>query len=99
MVNVNLILKRLTIWISIFASQCTPLVNNIKLPGKITYNSAVTLTSVKFGNNDILKIISSLNVSKVHGHGGILVRIIKMCDGSLVQPLSFISKNCVGSVR
>ena len=28
----------------IFASQCTPLVNNSKLPGKITYNSAARLT-------------------------------------------------------
>ena len=39
-----------------FISQCTLLVNNSKLLGKITYNSAARLTLIKFGNNDILKI-------------------------------------------
>ena len=52
--------------------------NNRKLPDKITYNSAARLTSIKFDNNDILKIISSLNVNKAHGHDGISVRMIKM---------------------
>ena len=78
-----------------FASQCTPLVNNSKLPDKITYNSAARLTSVKFDNNDILKIISSLNVNKAHGDDGISVRMIKMCDESLVQPLSLIFRGCI----
>ena len=61
--------------------------NNSKLPDKITYNSAARLTSIKFDNNDILKVMKSLNVNKAHGHDGILVRMIKMCDGSLVQPV------------
>ena len=60
-----------------FASQCTLLVNNGKLPDKVTYNSAARLTSIKFDNNDILKIIRSLNVNKAHGHDGISVRMIK----------------------
>ena len=80
---------------NLFASQCSPLLNNSKLSGKITYNSAARLTSIKFGNNDILKIIRSLNVNKTHGHDGILVRIIKMCDESLFQPLSLIFKGCI----
>ena len=42
-----------------FASQWTPLVNNSKLPDKITDNSASGLTSIKFDNNDIFKIIRS----------------------------------------
>ena len=78
-----------------FASQCTPLVNNSTLPDKITYNSAARLTSVKFDNNNILKIISSLNVNKAHGDDGIFVRMIKMCDESLVQPLSLIFRGCI----
>ena len=64
--------------------------NNCKLPDKITYNSAARLTSIKFDNNDILKIIRSLDVNKAHGHDGMSVRMIKMCDESLVQPLSLI---------
>ena len=69
--------------------------NNSKLPDKITYNSAATLTSIKFDNNDILRIIRSLNVNKTHGHDGILVRMIKICDELLVQPLSLIFKGCI----
>ena len=41
------------------------------------------------------KIIRFLNVNKAHGHDGILVRVIKMCDESLVQPLSLIFKGCI----
>ena len=69
--------------------------NNSKLPDKITYNSAARLTSIKFDNNDILKIIRSLNINKAHGHDDISVRMIKMCDESLVQPLSLIFKGCI----
>ena len=69
--------------------------NNSKLPDKITYNSAARLTSSKFDNNYILKIIRPLNVNKAHGHDGILVRIIKMCDESLVQPLSLVFRGCI----
>ena len=60
-----------------FTSQCTPLVSNSKLPDRITYNSAARLTSIKCENNDILKIIRSLNVNKANGHDGISVRMIK----------------------
>ena len=69
--------------------------NNSKLPDKITYNSAAGLTSIKFDNNDILKIIRSLNINKAHGHDDISVRMIKMCDESLVQPLSLIFRVCI----
>ena len=69
--------------------------NNSKLPGKVTYSSATRLTSLKFDNNDVLKIIRSLNVNKAHGHDGISIRMIKICDESLVQPLSLIFKGCI----
>ena len=69
--------------------------NNSKLPDKITYNSAARLTSIKLDNNDVFKIIKSLNVIKAHGHDGILVRMIKVCDESLVQLLSLIFRGCI----
>ena len=69
--------------------------NNSKLSDRITYNSAARLTSIKCENNDVLKIIRSLNVNKANGHDGISVRMIKMCDESLVQPLSLIFRGCI----
>ena len=71
-----------------FASQCCPL-------DKITYKSAARLTSINFDNNDVLTIIRSLNVNKAHGKDSILVRMLKMCDKSLVQPLTLIFKGCI----
>ena len=64
--------------------------NNSKLP-----DSAARLSSVRFDNNDVLKIIRSLNINKAHGHDDISVRMIKMCDESLVQPLSLIFRSCI----
>ena len=73
---------------SFFASQCIPLVNNSKLLDKITYNTAARRTSIKFDNNDILKIIRSSNINKAHEHDGILVIMIKICDGSAIVTYS-----------
>ena len=80
---------------NIFVSQCATLVNNSKLPDKIAYNSEARIASIKFDNSDILKIIWSLNVNKAHEHDGISERMIKMCDESLVQPLSLIFRGCI----
>ena len=41
---------------SFFASQCTPLVNESKLPDKITYNSAARLTSTSLTIMIFLKL-------------------------------------------
>ena len=71
-----------------FASHCCPL-------DKITYKSAARLTSINFDNNDVLTIIRSLNVNKAHGKDSILVRMLEMCDKSLVQPLTLIFKGCI----
>ena len=81
-------------FIFFFASQCTSLVNNSKLPEKITNNSAARLTLIKFDNNDILKVIRPLNVNKAHDHDGISVRMMKMCDESLIRQLSLIFRGC-----
>ena len=41
----------------------------------------------------IINIIGNLNVNKAHGHDDISIRMIKMCDESLVRPLSIIFRN------
>ena len=46
-------------------------------------------------SGDILKIIKSLNVKKAHGHDGISVRMIEMCDELLVQSLPLIFRGCI----
>ena len=46
-------------------------------------------------NNDVLKIIRYLYINKAHGYDGILVRMMKMRDGSLVQPLSLVFRGWI----
>ena len=71
--------------------------NNSKLPDKITYNSAARVSLIKFDKSDILKIIRSINANKQHRRDGISVRMIKMCDEWLVQPLSLNFNCCINN--
>ena len=39
----------------------------------------------------------SLNINKAHEYGDISIRLLKICDSTLVRPLSIIFKNCLQS--
>ena len=80
-----------------FVTQCTPLSNNSVLPSAISFKNQSRLSSVNFEKEDILKIIRNLNVNKAHGHDNISIRMLKICDSVLVEPLSLIYKNCINS--
>ena len=80
-----------------FNKQCTPLANGSKLPENQVYLTNSRTNSVPFSDNLVINIIRNLNVNKVHGHGGISIRMIKMCDESLIRPLSIIFRNSLNS--
>ena len=52
---------------------------------------------VKFVNNDILKIIQSLNPNKAHVNDKISIWMLKPCRDSLCRPLEFIFNNCLAN--
>ena len=79
-----------------FATQCTPLSNNSVLPPAISFKIQSRLSSINF-EKDILKIIRNLNVNKTYGHDNISIRMLKICDSVLVEPLSLIYNNCINS--
>ena len=79
----------------LFASKCTPLSNCSSLPSSLDLETEARLTSINFSDNDILKIIRSLDINKAHGHDDISVRMVKICDDSIKKPLSIIYKNCI----
>ena len=54
-----------------FASKCTPITNDSSLPRLVALNSESTLSAIHFNNDDMLKIIRSLNINKAHGHDNI----------------------------
>ena len=45
------------------------------------------LQSFDLNEDEILKIIRTLNVNKAYGHDGISIRMIKICDKSILKPL------------
>ena len=77
-----------------FSSQCNPLPNDSKLPENQTYITETKLSSSDNEHKDIYKIIKTLNINKAHGHDDISIRMLKLCDKSIVKPLSIIFKNC-----
>ena len=78
-----------------FTSQCTPVSNDSALPSTSNSVSNVSLSSIQFKDQCILKIIHSLNYNKAHGYNDISIRLLKICDSSTVKPLSIIFKNCL----
>ena len=77
----------------LFADQFTPLKNNSMLPTNQLFMTQARLRSLDFNEGEILKIIRALNINKAHGHDGISIRMIKICDESLLKPLLILFKN------
>ena len=77
-----------------FLLQCAPLDTGSELPSDL---NEVTSTIQDFLVSDerILNIICNLNPSKAHRWDEIPVRVIKICDDSLIIPLTLIFINCL----
>ena len=80
-----------------FAEQCTPLNNNSSLPVNQLFLTHSRLMSLHFDEDELLLIIRALNINKAHGHDDISIRMIKICDKSLIKPLMLIFKKSIRS--
>ena len=67
-----------------FASQCTPVSNNSTLPLVRTHVTNASLSSISLNDQDILKIIHSLHINIAHGYDDMSIRLLKICDSSIV---------------
>ena len=52
------------------------------------------LSSFDIQDEDIYKIIKTLDINKVHRHDEVSIRMLKLCDKSIVRPPSIIFTNC-----
>ena len=82
---------------SFFASHCTPLNNNSKVPESQTYITDSKLSSLQFEDKDIIKIIRTLDINKAHGYDDISIRMSKIGDLAIIKPLSIIFRNCINN--
>ena len=80
-----------------FAEQCTPLKNDSKLPSNQIYLTRSKLVSLDFNEDEVLKMIGSLNIHKANGYDDISIRMTKICDKSLLKPLIILFKNSTKS--
>ena len=60
-----------------------------------SYLSASSLESIMISGSGILKTIRSLDVNKAHGSDDISVRMMKICDEAIVEPLKMLFMNSV----
>ena len=79
-----------------FCKQCTPVANDSTLPTLLETPSK-TLFSLEIIASDIGKIIKALKVNKAHGHGETSIRILKLRESAITEPLYLVFKNCLSS--
>ena len=80
-----------------FADQCQPLNNASDLPTNQIFLTQSRPVSLDFNEGELLQIIRALNINKAHGHDDISIRMIKICDKSLLKPLIVLLRNSIKS--
>ena len=70
-----------------FAEPCTPLKNSSLLPLNQMFLTQSRFNTVEVNEHNIIR---ALNIHKAHGHDDISIKMIKICDKSLLKPLIYI---------
>ena len=69
--------------------------NTSVLPTNYESPTDKSLFNITFTNNEIAKIIKGLDPSKAHGYDMISIRTLKVCGGSIYEPLRLIFRACL----
>ena len=99
MVSNNLISnfrEKANVFNDFFVQQRQPLANNsILQTNQILYtqNTHSTLSNFDIDCGKVLKLINGLHPHKAHGHDGISIRMLKLCNLTITKPMSIIYKN------
>ena len=89
--------KKVELFNSFFASQCSLIKNDSKLPSHLNYKTDYRLLTVNFSIYDIAKILQNLDPNKAHGHDKISIRMLQICGNSICKPLELIFKQSMES--
>ena len=74
--------KKCDLFNSYLAEQCTPPINNNKLPSVSTVYTEPLLESFYFSADHTEHIIKKLDPSRAHGHDMTSIRMLKLCRDS-----------------
>ena len=67
--------------------KCQPIANNSILPTNQIFHTQNRLRDFDIDCRKILKLINGLNPNKAHGHDGISIRMVKLCNLTITEPL------------
>ena len=77
-----------------FANQCSVITNSSVIPSLLFKRAENVVCSIKFGSDDIAKIIHNLDPNKAHGHDMISIHMLKICGNSIYKPIQLIFRPC-----
>ena len=98
MVNNNLISnfrEKANIFNNFFVQQCQPIAKNSILPTNQIFYTQNRPRHFDIDCGKISKLINVLVLHKAYGHDGISIRMVKLCNLTITEPLSIIYKNCL----
>ena len=78
-----------------FAKQCSLLKNESRTPSQFLGDMNTCLSTVRFSENNIFKLIRKLDPSKAHSYDKISIRMLKLSDKAICKPLHMIFSSCL----
>ena len=78
-----------------FAKQGSLLKNESQTPAQFLPHMNTCLSTVRFSENYIFKLIQKLDPSKAHSHDKISIRMLKLSDKAICKPFHMISSSCL----
>ena len=82
---------------SSFASQCSLIKNDSKLPSYLNYKTDNRLSAVNVSIDDITKVLQNLDPNKAHDHDKISIRMLQLCGNLICKPLKLIFQQAMES--
>ena len=84
--------KKAKLFNDFFSKQCKPINNATVLP-QLNFLSGKRIDHISIHSDEIISLIRSLNPNKATGSDGISVRMLLLCDNSVVLSLKVIFQN------
>ena len=81
-----------------FNQRCSVLQNDSSLPN-MEYKTVVRKSNVSITEDKIVKIIRKLSSNKAHGCDNMSIRMLKICDTAIAEPLKLIHEKCLDTGR
>ena len=78
-----------------FAKQCSLLKNESRIPPQLLPHTNTCLSTVRILENDILKIILKLDLTKAYYHNKVSISMLKLSDNAICKPFHMIFISCL----